>query len=781
MAFGSPSSDRILSIYLLLNQYPILNNRIRAHMRKELFKRGIVSRDVFNAEARKKALKSQTREGINDPFSEETSETWDLRLARVRDSLTDFYFSYNFPYEQLEEIIVQILAERGGIIADLATFNPEFASQDVAFDRASAIEKLPQEKREPLEARLKETKVVLIRKLISDQLSYIKIAKKWFTISDLKKIRNRIIGEGKIGGKAAGMLLAARILAEVAPEEIRKRIRTPDSYYLGSSVMYDFMETNGLMKWADQKHKTEEQIRAEYPELEESFTSAKFPEEIAERLEDLIEKAGKRPMIVRSSSLLEDNMGHSFAGKYESYFCPNQGTAEENLAYLTSAIARVYASALRAEPIIYRQQIGLLDYDERIAILIQFVEGEKFGDYFLPHGAGVAFSRNLYRWSADIRREDGFLRLVWGLGTRAVNQTGNDYPRLVALSKPLLHPADDIRAIQRYSQQYVDVIDLKANKFNTLPVSQVINSNYAPLRYIAQNVEDGYLSALRTNLIDENKLVITFDELLKRTQFAEDMKVALQSLEEHYRGPVDTEFSIKILDPRAVQPRVEITILQCRPQSHIKESKEIRLPEKIAKKRIIFSTKRMVPRGSVNEIRYVLFVPPEGYFSIESQAQRNKLERAIGRLNEALDEKIYIAVGPGRWGTSSPDLGVHIGYADIYNTQALVELSGEGVGTAPEPSFGTHFFQDLMEAEIYPLAIYLDDEDTIFNRKFFYKTPNRLGEWITADENLLKCLRLVAVEDFRPNYHITLIMDDEKARAVAYLEKDEDQGEVPIS
>ena len=773
MTLAAPSSDRILNIYLTLNQYPVLSSRIRARMRKELFNRGIIAREAFNSEARKKAVRSQMREGIQDPFGEESFEIWELRLSRVRDSLTDFYFAYNFPYEFLEEIIIAILAERGGGAPDLVTFNPELAPQEMIFDQAKAIESLPPEERKHLEARLQDIKVVLIRTLISDQLAYIKIAKKWFQISDLKKIRNRRIGEGKIGGKSAGLLLAARILEEAAPDAITEHIRTPDSYYLGSNVMYDVMENNGLMQWADQKYKPEEQIRAEHPELEKDFRAAKFPEEIVEKLAALIEKAKNKPLIVRSSSLLEDNFGASFAGKYESYFCPNQGSVEENLAALTDAIARVYASALRAEPIIYRQQTALIDYDERIAILIQFVEGEKFGDYYLPHGAGVAFSRNLYRWSADIKREDGFLRLVWGMGTRAVDQTGNDYPRLVALSRPLLRPADNIKSIQRYSQQYVDLISLKTNTLETLPVSEVINSRYPPLRYIAQNVEDGYLSALRTNIIDKDKLVITYDELLRRTDFAEQMKISLQLLEKHYKSPVDTEFSIKILDPRAIQPKVEITILQCRPQSHIKENKDIRLPAKIAKKKIVFSTKRMVPHGSVTEIRYVLFVPPEGYFSIESQVERNKLERAIGHLNAALDGEVYVAVGPGRWGTSSPDLGVHIGYGDIYNTRALIELSGEGVGTAPEPSFGTHFFQDLMEAEIYPLAIYLDDEDAIFNRKFFYETPNRLQDRINANENLLSSLKLIAVNDFRPNYHLTLVMDNEKGRAVAYLEKDE--------
>ncbi len=780
MTLAAPSSDRILNIYLTLNQYPVLSSRIRARMRRELFERGIISREAFNTEARQKAVLSQTREGLHDPFSEESSEIWELRLSRIRDSLTDFYFAYNFPYEHFEDIIVNILSERSGAMPDLVTFNPELAPQDMIFDQAIAIEELPPEKRGPLEARLQEIKVVLIRTMISDQLAYINIAKKWFNVSDLYKIRKRKIGQGKIGGKSAGMLLAARILAEVAPKELRENIRTPKSYYLGSDVMYSFMANNGLMKWADQKYKPEEQIREEYAELEREFRAGKFPDEIIEQLREITEKVGKQPLIVRSSSLLEDNFGNSFAGKYESFFCPNQQTPEENLKALTDAIARVYASALRAEPIIYRNQTGLLDYDERIAVLIQFVEGEKFGDYYLPHGAGVAFSRNLYRWSADIRREDGFLRLVWGMGTRAVDQTGNDYPRLVALSRPLLHPADSVKSIQRYSQQYVDAIDLKGNQLKTFPAKELFDPRYAPLRYIAQKVEDGYLSTLRTNIIDNEKLVITFDELLRRTRFAEHMKTALQILEKHYKAPVDTEFAIKILDPRALQPTIETTILQCRPQSHIEEDSDVRLPENIDEAEIIFSTKRMVPRGSVSRIDYVLFVPPEGYFSIESQAKRNKLERAIGHLNAALADEIFVAVGPGRWGTSSPDLGVHISYADIYNTQALIELSGEGVGTAPEPSFGTHFFQDLMEAKIYPLAIYLDDEDVVFNRNFFYDTPNHLQEWINADESLLKSLRLVAVNDFRHNHHITLTMDDEQGRAVAYLQSNDQGATSPI-
>jgi hypothetical protein len=117
-------------------------------------------------------------------------------------------------------------------------------------------------------------------------------------------------------------------------------------------------------------------------------------------------------------------------------------------------------------------------------------------------------------------------------------------------------------------------------------------------------------------------------------------------------------------------------------------------------------------------------------------------------------------------------MGIHINYGDIYNTRALIELTGQGIGPDLEPSFGTHFFQDLMEAHIYPLAVYLDDEDVTFNKDFFYKTPNHLTEWLPADETLTGCLRLIQVDDFRPGHHLSLVMKDDVGKAVAFLQPD---------
>jgi hypothetical protein len=776
MTLPPASTDRALNIYLTLAQYPILSTRIRSRMRRELFNRGVITPQAFEAEVREHAIRSQAREGLHDPFGQETNAIWETRLSRVRDHLTDFYFSYNLPYQIFDQLVRDTLHERISDVDDLlVSFNPELAPQDMLFDQAFSIEKMPPEDRQRSEARLQEIKVVLIRTIISDHLAYIKIAKEWFTVSDLYEIRQRKIGQGKIGGKSAGMLLAARILSQVADEDIRNCLRIPESYFLGADLMYTFMAANQLLPWGDQKYKTETQIHAEYPQIREEFLRGEFPTDVLYELRHLLEDIGPRPIIVRSSSLLEDNLGTSFAGKYDSVFCPNQASLDENLEHLSIAIRSVYASALNPDALLYRRSKGLQDYDERMAILIQVVEGETFGRYYFPHGAGVGFSRNLYRWSPQIQRDDGFLRLVWGLGTRAVERVGNDYPRLVALSHPMLRPETSPKEVRRYSQHFVDVIDLEDNAFKTLPIHQVLDIHYPILRYLAHQDQGDYLTPLRSAMIQgpiEN-LVPTFDELLRRTPFAERMRSILRLLETHYQTPVDTEFTLRVVDPNSLHPEVEICLLQCRPQSHFQES-QVEIPKKLPDEDVIFATRRMVPQGHITSIKYVLFVPPKGYYALPTAAARSDLGRAIGRLNLALAGKPFICVGPGRWGTTNPDLGVHISYSDIYNTQALIELSGMVVGSgAPEPSFGTHFFQDLVEARIYPLGIYLDDDDVVFNHAFFYDTPNHLSDYLPGEDGLAQALRLIAADDFRAGHHLELVMDANKARAVLFLATDE--------
>ena len=775
MAFTPTHTDRLMNVYLALGQYPILSGRIRQMMRRELFSRGVIQPADFENEVRRLAILSQEREGLRNPVGEEPAEVWEMRMARIRDQLTDLRFSQHLTLEVLEHTIGEVLGERGiDVVGLMLSLNPETAPLDLVFEQAMTIERLAPEERANYDARLQETKVVLIRSLITDQLRYINVAKRWFTISDLQQIRRHKIGPGRIGGKAAGMLLAHRILNQVSTIGQDTCLVTPESYFIGADVFYTFMSINNLFHWNDQKYKNETEMRADFPSILKDFMEGEFRPDIAQRLEALLGGIGKQPLIVRSSSLLEDNFGTAFAGKYESIFLPNQQSNSENLRALVRAIARIYASTLNPNALLYRRSRGLQDYDERMAVLIQVVQGEKFQQYFLPHAAGVAFSRNLYRWAPQIRREEGFVRLVWGLGTRAVDRVGNDFPRLIALSHPLLRPSTDHKSIRRYSQQYVDLIDLEENRFKTLPTHQVLNSDYQPLRYLAQIEEDGYFSSLRTRYFgdDSRRLVLTFDDLLQRTPFAERMREILRCLEKYYDAPVDLEFTLSVTDGQDGKPELCITILQCRPQSQLQVTAAQALPAKLQQEDILFQTRFVVPEGYIDRVDYVVFVPPEGYFKLGSLNQRTDLARAVGRLNAALEKEKFICVGPGRWGSSNSDLGVPIDYGDIYNARSLVELAGQGYGLPPEPSLGTHFFQDLLESQIYPLAIYLDDSETIFNREFFYNTPDHLEEWINLPPELQGSLRLIRVADFRPRHHLEVVMSDEKGVALAFMTPD---------
>jgi hypothetical protein len=268
---------------------------------------------------------------------------------------------------------------------------------------------------------------------------------------------------------------------------------------------------------------------------------------------------------------------------------------------------------------------------------------------------------------------------------------------------------------------------------------------------------------------------LTFEDFLKRTSFAERLRRILKILEENYHSPVDMEFTVEIKSPDAVKPETCLTILQCRPQSYLVSNEQATLPLNLNINDIIFSTRFVVPEGLIPKVDYIIYIPPQGYFALKTLEDRYNLVRAISRLNDALKSEKFICIGPGRWGSSNSDLGVSVDYGDIYNCCALVELAGRGIGPAPEPSLGTHFFQDLLEQQIYPLAIYLDDDQSIFNQDFFENSLNRAEEWTNVEERIRESLRLIKVSDFRPGCAIRIVMSDEKSRAVAFLEKEDER------
>lgn len=762
MAEPSVEIPQILLIHLRIAQFPILARRIRARMREELYQRGVITPERFEQEVREKALLSQRREGLTSPLVQEDASQWEQRLTQIRDYLTDFYFANNLPIDLFNQIVDEVLPRQSANRSQIAlNFNPELAPLDLVLRQAEQFEALPEDKRAEVHHDLEELIVVLIKTMISDQLNFIRIAKNWFHASDFRFIQESRIGNGKIGGKAGGMLLAWKILQSANPE-IAERVTLPRSYFVGADVVYDFMAFNGL-EYFNQKYKTPEEIRQEYPQIRQECERGQFPEEIESGLRTVLKEIGKKPLIVRSSSLLEDNFGTSFAGKYASFFCPNQGSLEENLRDLTRAMGRVYASIFSPDALLYRRRMGLLDYDERMAILLQEVVGNPHRGYFFPDLAGVAFSRSPIVWSPRLRREEGFVRLVLGLGTRALERVGEDYPRLIALSHPNLKPEVMPKAIQYYSQRFIDLIDIERNAFTTLPVHEVLDIDYPALHWVASVRNEEMLSPVYAvgYQISPEKLVLTFDTLVQQNDFISIMKGILSTLEKHYQVPVDVEFAVN-LSADFPQPRFAFYLLQCRPQSSMQGGRLRTVPAEVPKDDKILLATRMVPQGQVSGVEYIVYVDPMRYYRLSEPARRSEIARTVGRLNKLLEGSNFVLIGPGRWGSVNSQLGVPVTYADIYNARALVEIAMPNEGEAPEPSYGTHFFQDLVEAQIYPLAIYLDDSDDFLNRPFFDNAQNFLSQFLPDVSELSECLKLISVANEREGHHLEIVMDGEQ-------------------
>lgn len=760
---------KVLQIYLQISQYPILGHRIRERMREELFARGIITPGQFRQEVKDKAKLSQQREGT--PLGQDPEEVWRERLAQIADHLTDFYFAYNLPHMLFEEIMHDVLAERVSDEEEVLPFNPELAPRPFLIAQAKEYAALPTEQRRRVKHHLEEIVVVLIKRMISDQMDFVRLAKRFLEPQDFEMIYDRRIGTGKVGGKAAGMMLAWEILQYEDPDDevdLHQCVALPDSYFIGANVFYDFHTLNGLEEFINQKYKTQEEIEADYPQIQEAYAQGRFPKEVTGRLRALLAEVGNVPLIVRSSSLLEDNFGFSFAGKYDSFFCPNQGALEENLTALTSAICRVYASVLSPDALLYRQQMDLVDYDERMGVLVQKVQGQRYRGFFFPYLAGVGFSYNPFRWNHKIRREDGLLRVVWGLGTRAVDRVGNDYPRMVPLSHPQLRPEVGADQIRKYSQRFVDLIDLQTNEFRTLPVTDVLRPDYPGIQLLASQDMGDYLQPiLAPRMLDQSPVVLTFDELLKNQRFVVLMRNILRKLECYYARPVDIEFTVEITPE--YPPNFILHLLQCRPLSSREWGESMRIPTDIPSHNVVFLSRKLAPNGRISRIRYVVYVDPMQYEHISNYEIRFELARVIGRLNKRLKGESFILMGPGRWGTSNVELGLKVTYADIYNSRALIEIAQSKTCDTLEVSYGTHFFQDLVESRIFPLPLYPNTPGTIFNYAFFENAANVLAELLPADAPYVSYVKVIDVPAVTGGCYLELVMDGERDEALAYL------------
>lgn len=541
------------------------------------------------------------------------------------------------------------------------------------------------------------------------------------------------IGSKDFGGKASNYLKLVDMLSKLNKDILA----IPRTVVISASFFQDFVNVNDLKKVIQN---AESGKADDHQKLTTAFMASKFTKEDINRLSGLLERS-TTPMIVRSSSLLEDQKGFSFAGKYESVLIGNQGTNEARLEQLLTAIKKVFASTYNPNAIAYRRKHGFMKEPEAMGLLIQEVVGQKYLNYYLPAMAGVGFSQNGYCWNKEISKKDGLVRLVFGLGTRAV---GRGYVRLFSPEKSSMRPeGTEVNNIQKCSQKKVDVIDLQQNELKSVHFRELIGDgfNCYPCAQAFVSLRDGnYLYRPVSNLWDSTHVpVLTMDGALSNPwmglDIAKEIGSLLKELEVGFGCAVDIEFAIN---------NGKIYLLQARPLSESKKGSIKEIPA-LKDSEIIFAASRNLPTAQVEGIEYLVYVDEVAYHNWPLP-DRQSVARVIGKVNEALKGKVFALIGPGRWGSWNAELGVPVNYAEISNCAMLIEVARRKATYVPEVSFGSHFFQDLIEDNIVYLPLYPDEPKEIFNEKIL-AARSELSRLLSDDyykkyDNLIKVIDL---------------------------------------
>ncbi|MBT7122656.1 MAG: pyruvate kinase, partial [Clostridia bacterium] len=596
-----------------------------------------------------------------------------------------------------------------------------------------------QEEIELLPQKHKEHKRLLMNMLIGSESRMVDLCDKYFSLKDLQMIASREIGTGRIGGKSVGMLIARKILEVEGADKFAPFMEPHDSYFLGADIFYTYIVENGWWEMRT-KQKTPQGYYEHAGELREKLLVGRFPENIQEHFVQMLEYFGQSPIIVRSSSLLEDNFGNAFAGKYDSVFCANQGTPHERFEAFEKAVKFVYASTMNEDALAYRIKRGLFDKDEQMAILVQRVSGDYRHDAFFPHIAGVGNSSNLYVWDSGIDMDAGMLRMVFGLGTRAVGRTVGDYAKIVCLSDPGATPLVDYEDQKKFSQHEVDILSLEQNDLVERPLEQIIDYDIKTDWSLFAGIDQATANRLRELGYTDRKppYILDFKKLLADTQFPALMKDMLATLSKVYDYPVDIEFTANFTDADTFK----VNLVQCRPLQTRGLGKTVTFPELKNPHDCFISTNGDFMGGNIRlPIDYIVYVDTDSYLK-QTEQGKYTAARQIGIINAALKEQSVMLVGPGRWGTTTPSLGVPVSFSEINNMSVICEVASVDAGFVPELSYGSHFFQDLVETGIFYVAVFDGNEGVHFNPDYIARKKNVMSEIAQGSEHLDDVVRV---------------------------------------
>ena len=496
------------------------------------------------------------------------------------------------------------------------------------------------------------------------------------------------IGEGSLGGKARGLAFVNNVLQKynLLDKYEGVKIMLPRTVVVATDYFDQFIQENGL-QYVIGADVSDEEILSE-------FVSSRLPEALVADLRAYITHA-TGPLAVRSSSKLEDSHYQPFAGIYSTYMIPLTANEDQMLRLLGKAIKSVYASVFFASSRAYIQASSNLLSEEKMAVIIQDVCGSEDSGYFFPTISGVARSLNFYP-IGDERPEDGIVNLAFGLGKMVVEggltlRFSPKHPQSVLqLSTPEMALRD--------TQREMYALNLKPEEFKT-SLDDAINlqrfeinkvRHFRNLRYVA-STWDMQNQRISDSTFDEGRKIITFSQILKygTLPLADILSDLLTMGEQEMRTPVEIEFAVNMDVPYG-EDRI-FNFLQIRPIVNSQNGCSLDWEQVDTSDALIYAESAL-GLGAIEGVSDVIYVRREAF----DKSQTRQIAAEISKLNTGLrnEQRVYVLVGPGRWGSSDPWLGIPVRWTDISEARVIVECGLEDFRV--EPSQGTHFFQNLI-------------------------------------------------------------------------------------
>jgi len=593
-----------------------------------------------------------------------------------------------------------------------------------------------------------------IRQFIFDAIANFRMTKARGVISEFNResfdeyFTLSRIGEGSIGGKARGLAFLDSMIKRNHLHNYFDNVQVmiPRTVVIGTDLFDEFMEENDLYKIALSEDISDKDILA-------AFLKAKLPDRLNTDLLTIVSRVNK-PLAIRSSSLLEDSYYQPFAGIYNTYMVPLVKSDYKKMYLMVrKAIKSVYASAFYADSKAYMKATSNVIDEEKMAVVMQTVTGWQYGGRYYPTISGVARSINYYPIPPE-KSEDGTASIALGLGKYIVDggtaiRFSPKYPdRVLQLSTPDM-------AI-RETQKYFFALNMEMDVFNPGP-----DDSKDLLRLSVKEAEkDGSIKQiastydLHNNIIRdgynyEGKKIITFANILKHKTFplAEILDKVLKLGQQEMNIPVEIEFAVDLHPDKDGQ--IEFNLLQIRPIASKHESVHLDR-EKVKKENTVIISESALGNGIIDDVRDVVYIRPQSF----DAAKNDETVQKVAEINERFikEDKNYILIGPGRWGSSDPWLGIPVKWPQISNTRLIIESGIEDYRI--DPSQGTHFFQNLTSFDVGYFTINPFINDGYYDLEFLDNQPAVFENEVIRHVRFEEPLQIVI--DGKQNYGVVL-------------------------